>query len=427
MPLPQILVQLSGEHVVGRLAIVNGTSYFEYDPAFIRSGHELSPLHLPLQSGVFECRKPHLLNLPGLCFDSLPDDWGKKVATRWFAARQTPGEIHPYELLCFVGPRGIGALTYTPDLHASTPLRPALAEALDLRLIEDSASGIAANDANLPELEKLAANGSAGGARPKMWASIMEDPTGGPPRIVAGANKVPDGFSPYLLKFDLSTVESERREYGLAEHAYALMARAAGIRIPDTKIIRSTMPDGHVRSHFAIARYDRLAGNRRVHFHSFAGIAELDFDAPHDYRDLMEITDRVTRDQREVREVFRRMVFNVLARVRDDHAKNHGFLYTPEAPALQRWKLAPAFDVCFASPGHFLRHALSIAGEAVNPTKRHVLTLADEFSVNDAGAIIEEVSAAVAAWPTYAKNAGLSDRRANEIQSHQIPYAAFNG
>ena len=78
------------------------------------------------------------------------------------------------------------------------------------------------------------------------------------------------------------------------------------------------MPDGHVRSHFAIARYDRLAGNRRVHFHSFAGIAELDFDAPHDYRDLMEITDRVTRDQREVREVFRRMVFNVLARVRED-------------------------------------------------------------------------------------------------------------
>jgi serine/threonine-protein kinase HipA len=70
---------------------------------------------------------------------------------------------------------------------------------------------------------------------------------------------------------------------------------------------------------------------------------------------------------------------------------------------------------------------LSIAGEAVNPTKRHVLALAEEFSVNDADAIIEEVAAAVAAWPTYAKNAGLSDRRANEIQSHQIPYAAFNG
>ena len=126
-PRPCGLTFISANACVGALSEINGQTFFQYDDGFLRSGMELSPLHLPLGPGVRRCSKPFLLNLPGLCYDSLPDDWGQLIMERWFRQERRQAAVTPLEQLCFVGDRGVGALRYEPALLADDPLKPAVA------------------------------------------------------------------------------------------------------------------------------------------------------------------------------------------------------------------------------------------------------------------------------------------------------------
>ena len=132
---------------------------------------------------------------------------------------------------------------------------------------------------------------------------------------------MPDGFEHWLVKFDTTP----EKEYGRAEHAYALMARSAGITLPDTKIIETHSKDGSQQAHFAVKRFDRQ-GNRRVHFHTFAGLAHRDFNKLDvDYDELLTLCASLTQHKASLQEMFRRAVFNVLSGNGDDHAKKPWF------------------------------------------------------------------------------------------------------
>jgi serine/threonine-protein kinase HipA len=404
---------------VGQLADIEGTTYFEFDAAFIQSNAEISPLHWRLVTGARACRKRHLHNLPGFCYDSLPDAWGERIMARWFLAehKKSMESVTPLEQLCFVGDRGVGALRYEPVLLKEDPLRNGVRNALDLRRIEIEARAVleAPESEAIPGLIELARNGSAGGARPKIWIGVKErSSSAGETRLIASSHQLPVGYTPWLLKLDVPKVGARYREYGRLEHAYALMAKAAGLRTCKTRIFTAKDENGHDRSHFAIARFDRGPAGKRIYFHSLAGITESDFDADLGYELLLDTTQEITRDHAELVEAFRRASFNVAARVRDDHAKNHGFLYEGG-----RWRLSPAYDMVYASPGRFQRHAMSIGG-SVQPGVVQLQTLASYSGIDaeEAAAVMEKCRRAVMNWRKFAAKAGVSEARQIEVEKN---------
>ncbi len=119
---------------------------------------------------------------------------------------------------------------------------------------------------------------------------------------------------------------------------------------------------------------------------------------------LLKATRWLTRDQRAVEQVYRQMVFNVVANNRDDHSKNFAYLMDSEG----RWGLAPAYDLTF-SAGPVGEHWMTVAGEGRAPGRAHILALTRGAGVSEksALAILAEVCDAVARWEEIAASAGV--------------------
>ena len=315
---------------VGQLAEGNGRIFFEYDPQWLAQGHELSPLHLPRKSGVQYHHAKSFDGLHGLFHDSLPDSWGAKLMEMRFAEKGIkPNKVTPLMRLAYVGQRGMGALTYEPawpEPGASPRLQPT-----KLLVLERETRAVVAGSADKVLAHLVEAGGTAGGAYPKVVIAVNDRAPG---EVFYGAGDYPAGYTPWLVKFDLSA----KNTTGPMEQAYAAMARAAGITMPETRLFDVSDQKGKVRQHFGARRFDRH-GAERIHVHSFAGLAHKDPDKC-DYRDLLLVAKALTRDMTQVAEGVRRMVFNVAASNRDDHGKNHAFVYRQE-----EWTFSPAFDL----------------------------------------------------------------------------------
>ena len=384
---------------VGVLAEVRGGMVFEYDPVFVRSGHELSPLELPLGPGIRQRDSGGSMRLPGLFDDSLPDAWGMKIMTEWFQKHGTPEHaITPLAKLAYVGTRGMGALTYEPAQDivdvSSGPF------SLD-RLY---AAAEQAEQGGSIDLDVLAAVGSsAGGARPKALLALPE--VAGAP-VLGGEGPMPVGYEAWIVKFSSPRDDTS----GVMEESYARMARAAGIDLPETRLL-GTEPDGIRRQHFAVKRFDRNHGER-IHHHTLAGMTHL-LGGDLSYEMFLRATRRLTHDEGEVWRAYRRAAFNVLASNRDDHGKNHGFLY-----ADRQWRLGPAYDLTFASPQILPERGMSMAGERKAVGRVELLKLAETEALDrrQAITIIEQTRDAVARWREFAAQAEVPELKAAEVE-----------
>lgn len=383
---------------VGTLAEDRGRVYFEYDRRFLASGWNLSPLRLPFEEALFEHRDLEFGPLPGLFDDSLPDGWGLLLMDRHFRSLgKRPAETGPLERLVWLGTRTMGALTYHPAEGGAGD-----ADTLDLAKLARQSQAILAGDAVdvLPQL--LRAGGSPGGARPKVLVGVHGK------SIVAGADDLPEGYEAWLVKFP---AKKDLADAGPAEHAYALMAAAAGIDMPPTRLFETA--DGG--RFFGAKRFDRV-GNRRFHVHTFGNLIQSNFRVPSaDYADLLKAVEVLTRDHRDVVRALRRMAFNVLAHNRDDHVKNFAFVMDDASGG---WTLSPAYDLVYAAgPGG--EHTMTLAGEGRNPGRAHILRLAAQAGVTprQAAAVIDEVRAAVVRWEDFAAKAGVSKAGRREIAS----------
>jgi serine/threonine-protein kinase HipA len=314
---------------VGRLAERNRAILFEYDREFPSSGLELSPFKLPLRPGVFEDKERVFDGLPGVFNDSLPDGWGLLLLDRALRSKGVRlHEISPLHRLSMVGASGMGALEYVPGQEVSAAL-----DASSLRLdglAQEARNILAEGDASLEVVfDLLKLGGSSGGARPKILADVS----------VEGSQVLPDGqgdadFSPWLIKFH---TREEGSDQGLVEYVYSLMAREAGVEMPETRLFQSQTTSGF----FGARRYDRDRG-QKVHVHTAAGLLHASHRHPTlDYENLLRLTKALTRDVREVEKMVRLMVFNVKSGNRDDHSKNFSFLLD----AAGNWKFAPAYDL----------------------------------------------------------------------------------
>lgn len=111
------------------------------------------------------------------------------------------------------------------------------------------------------------------------------------------------------------TGDGDGRDYGAVEHVYMEMARASGIDVPPHRLLGEG-------PWFAVQRFDRRIGNRRLHMHTLGGLLHSDFRVPaSDYDQLLRVARALTRDRRAVVECLRRMVFNVAAHNREAHRR----------------------------------------------------------------------------------------------------------
>ena len=392
-PITQIKVGLNfGENTlpIGRLASRERRIYFEYDAAFLTQNLVISPLKLPLESGV-KTFDPHLFEgLPGVFNDSLPDGWGRLLLDRYLRSQNiSPENISPLDRLAHVGLSGVGALVYEPDYSED-----GINERIDLDILSTQTQKVLDGKADEVLAELIALNGSSAGARPKAMIGVDVARK----NIIHGKQNLQDDYEPWIVKFANT---SDGHDTGAIEYVYALMAKEAGIEIADTHLFPANKGAGY----FASKRFDR-DGQKRIHMHSACGLLHSDFRTPSlDYEDLIALTGILTRDIREVEKMFRLAVFNVLAYNRDDHSKNFSFLMNENG----EWILSPAYDLTFSS-GPSGEQSTMVMGEGKNPSVEHLKKLGKEAKIAPAktNEIIEQTCHVLSQWKALAQKYGVS-------------------
>lgn len=332
------------ERTVGTLAVASDYRVaFEYDREWIAEGYSISPLSLPLESGVFLPRKYETFDgLFGVFSDSLPDGWGRLLLDRLLTGKgRNPAEIDALNRLAIVGRTGMGALEYYPENCFQTLSSKLSLDdiALECEKILNSAS-----TDNLDDIFRM--GGSSGGARPKVYYHM-------------------DGKE-WIVKFPSSVDEAD---IGVQEYRYSQCAKKCGIEMPETRLLPSKINAGY----FAVQRFDRQDG-KKIHMVSVSGLLETSHRIPNlDYHILMRLTLKLTEDYQEIEKLYRQMCFNVFAHNRDDHSKNFSFLYRDG-----RWRLSPAYDLTYSnSIGG--EHATMVNGNGRCPGMEDLLAVAEQI------------------------------------------------
>ncbi|MFD1217302.1 type II toxin-antitoxin system HipA family toxin [Microbulbifer celer] len=413
-----------------------GLGAFEYDPGFIDSGIELSPLKMPLAQRIYsfpELRFETFRGLPGLIADSLPDDFGNAVLNAWMASQgKHPEEITPLQRLQFTGKRGMGALEYAPatrikKLNASQDI--AIDELVSIaQEVLDSRAGFRIEldkdgEGRLKESREamialLSVGMSAGGARPKAVLAFNKDFT----HVRSGQADVPEGFTHYLMKFDGVSEHNKNREtfgdpmgFGAMEYVYHEMATHCGIDMMPCHLL-----DEGNRRHFVTERFDRR-GNDKIHIQTLNGIAHVDYKAPgsFSYAELFGIARQLKLTAKEAEQLLLRMVFNIVARNHDDHAKNFAFQLKEKT-----WQLAPAYDLAYSyKPGSkwVNNHWMSLNGKREDFTREDIYSLekiSPLFSKRKIDSIVDNVVEQVSKWRNLATEYEVPESLITEIEGN---------
>lgn len=392
---------------------------FEYDPAFKRLGWELSPLKMPLSTEQRIYSFPELRKetgssfdtfkgLPGLLADMLPDRYGNELINLWLAQQGRPeNSMNSVEMLCFIGKRGMGALEIEPTILKQNV--NTFSVEID-SLVEIASKMLSKKEpfvANLKSDEEkamreiLKIGTSAGGARPKAVIAYNEK-TG---EVRSGQTRAPEGFEHWLLKLDgVSEVQlGATHGYGRVEYAYYLMALDCGIEMMPCRLLEE-----NGRAHFMTRRFDREGSYTKHHIQTFCAMKHFDYNRvnSYSYEQLFQTMRELKLTYAEAEQMFRRMVFNVIARNCDDHSKNFSFILKQG----DRWRLAPAYDLCHAyRPGSewVSRHALSVNGKRENITREDLIVIGRSIRNKKAEEIIDQVNDTVHNWNYYADKAGV--------------------
>ncbi|MDF1760287.1 MAG: type II toxin-antitoxin system HipA family toxin [Coxiellaceae bacterium] len=376
---------------VGRLAYRDKQVFFEYDNAFIESKYDISPFMLPKKLGVQAGDVRLFDGLPGVFNDSLPDGWGRLLLDRVIRAHGIlPGELTPLDRLTYVGDHGMGAMCYEPD---NTDFVQDNSE-LDLNALAQQARQILEGESSAVINELLALNGSSAGARPKAMIGLDQNKQ----HILHGVEALPDGYDYWLVKFPNAI---EPIDSGAIEFAYYEMAIASGIEMMESCLL----PANHGPGFFATKRFDRNK-NQRLHTVSACGLLHSDFRTPSlDYLDLLKATYALTKNAKDVVQLYRLAVFNVMSHNRDDHSKNSAFIMNQQG----QWHFAPAYDLTFSSgPGG--EQSTMVLGKGRQITCEDLLELAIQVQIDkkQAQSIIDQVRQALSQWRSIAKNIGVS-------------------
>ena len=369
---------------------------FEYDDGWLahRAGFALDPM-LPLGRGLFHTEQP-LFNAFG---DPAPDRWGQTLMRRNERARakaegRTPRTLLAVDFLTLVDDATrLGALRFrdasSGDAFLSSSGKP-VPPLLELARLLSATSRIAANEETDADLALVLAPGtSLGGARPK--ASVRDA----------------DG------RLLIAKFPRKDDEWPLTRWEATTLALAAHAKID---VCQARLQDVARRSVLLLKRFDR-DGARRTPFMSGLTLLGATETEGHSYVELAEALRREGAEvQRDLRELWRRMVFNILVSNTDDHLRNHAFLR-----AERGWRLSPAYDMNPMPVDVRPRvHALALDETEGESSVEAALAVAPSFglaSVKEARAIAREVGAAVSTWRAIGAKHGLKKRDLDRMES----------
>lgn len=385
---------------VGRLALINRKFFFEYSPSFLELGLELSPFKLPLKAGILVCEDRIFEGLFGIFNDSLPDGWGRLLLDRKLMNMGiNPNMLTPIDRLRYVGTHGMGALQYEPEFSTTS----AKEKLIELDVVADECFQFQINDQDQFIDDLIQMNGSSAGARPKILVSINKKTN----QFQMTTNSLAQPHHDWIVKFRSSV---DPQDIGPIEYAYHLMAKEAGLIVPEAKLFKSRICPGY----FGVKRFDRTE-HIFLHTHTLSGLLHADHRIPSlDYEAVMKVTYILTKNMTESEKQFRNIVFNVFSYNRDDHAKNFSFIMDEKGI----WSVSPAYDLTFSSgPGG--EHCTTIMGNGRNPATADLLKLAALTNINKQKAlsIIDQVKDAVSKWRQFAEEANVSRKSTKNIYS----------
>ena len=390
--------------VVARAAQQGTETFVEYTDEHVARAADLAPVRHPPHVRTRRFVGRAVEHLPGLLADALPDSWGQLVLRRDMRQHGIE-QPTPLQMLTWLGRRTMGALTFRP-VEGPVSLSDTLVD-LD-RVQDEMLRHLSGEDSQDPAADSLtrAAGSGAGGARPKIMAAYT---AGGV--LVADNGVVPDGATPWLVKFH-STDDSPF--LSAIEATYLQMAANAGITTCEHRLL----PGSSGAQYLAVRRFDRVAvpgaQPRRVHMATAAGLLEAypEYNQHVGYDDVIRLTRTITGDVRDVHELVRRAVFNVVAHNRDDHARNIAYLWSPT----DGWRLAPAYDLTHsmgprpayaeAEPGE---HYLDVAGKGKDITRADLVGLSKSAGLKPSAIdeMIDAVLVAVDQWADMATANGV--------------------
>lgn len=371
-----LLTQPHEPVLIGELNLLrtNQAVSLRYDRAWINRGFPLSE-DLPLLDNEFVPDEKG--TAAGAVDDARPDRWGERVIR--FIDR--PPRLSLLEFLYFAGDDRFGALGVSTAAGEYRPRRLGPLPTLDdAERIHELVRKVQANEP-VPQAQKrlIAPGATMGGARPKALINIRDEQ--------------------WVIKFS----DGEPADTPLVEHASMTLAEKAGIRVAATMPVR--LVHGHA---VAIRRFDRNPG-MRVHCLS-AAVALRAAAEPFGYPELAQLLRRrgVVQGDRNVadmRELFRRMVFNILIDNTDDHEKNHALIVTDA----QQYALSPAYDVLPSGQALGFQQ-MRVGDQEADSTLDNALSRANLFALTPQQARKEltAVATVVARWKEHFAAAGVT-------------------
>ncbi len=373
-----------------------GSVSFEYEPAWLEHTHafQLDP-ELDMFSGEFY---PGGSNF-GVFMDSCPDRWGQILMKRREIIeakeeRRTPRTLGPWEFLLGIQDcTRMGALRFTlPNernfLASEALTAPPVARIAELQAIafELTKKKQIDSDKITEWLKVLVAPGSSlGGARPK-------------------ANLSDDQGHLWIAKFPSA---DDDHDVALWEKLLHDMARDCDITVPESQNLQL----GNGYHTFMVKRFDRIENGRVFYASAITMLNHIDTeDASYlELADFISSYGDVERIEKDLEELYTRVVFNVMTANRDDHLRNHGFIRRPAG-----WCLSPAFDM---NPSFKKdEHVLALDLHTRQPDIGVVIETAGcyRLSQNQSEVIVERVGKVIGTWQDRARKLGLSKQECSE-------------
>ena len=401
-------VMLWGKEV-GRLSMDfrRGMPYFEYSREWVENGLDVSPLNASIKRPqnlrpIFGASEKIYQKLPPFIADSLPDSWGNELFEQWRQQQKIRvGDITPLDKLAFIGKRAMGALEFEPETYRFSSVENLNLNsliALAKRVYTERENAHVMPEESLDMQSLLAVGTSAGGRQPKAIVAINRETR----EIRSGQIEGLKNFDYCLLKFG-----TKERSTAELEMVYYEMATRAGISMMPCWLMAV---EGE--KHFVTKRFDREHG-RKLHMQTLAAL----YPEADSYESLLWVCRKMRLSERDSEEIFRRLVFNVLANNTDDHNKNCSFLMDESG----RWSLAPAYDMTYIfSVGGYLpetHHCLLVKGKYTEITLHDVLELAADNGIRKADTIIADVVEALRSFRTLAEKNGVQERWISAVET----------
>jgi len=361
---------------IGTMVEHNGVIYFEYDKEFKMEGLEISPikLHTTKTKNAYTNSEQTTLyrGMAGVFFDSLPDKHGMPFIDRYFEKQGLrPFEVTLLHKLAFIGDRGMGAIEYFPKEEDILPIQDVVINAKDA--YEEMKQGLKEEDASIETLMNIRESVSPlGGGRPKML--VQYNYTTGEIRL--NKNRLYIGHQRAIIKFDEIYDYVGSIGFTHLEYICMSMAKELGIETAEFQLIKEGKAN-----HLLVKRFDRDESDKKIHMCTASGLMHTDISIlkSTSYENLFALTRMVCKSQKEIEELFKRMILNTLIFNFDDHAKNFAYLMNRDG----KWRLSPAYDITY-SKGLMKSHTTTIVGKDLDITRTDVLKIAKAQSIKPA-------------------------------------------